>query len=61
MKKIFVITVRVDSEINEAIHSLAQADERSVAWITRRLITEALRARKLLSPHDDKQYRTTRS
>ena len=55
MKKIYVITVRVDSQINEAIHALARADERSVAWVTRKLITEALKNRKLLKLQDDKK------
>jgi predicted transcriptional regulator len=48
MKKEVVITVRVDSETDEIIRSLAKKDERTVAWITRKLITEALEARKLL-------------
>jgi len=49
MKKIIVITVRVDTETAEAIQTLARADERSVAWVTRKLIVEALKTRKLLS------------
>ncbi|WP_281558384.1 hypothetical protein [Thalassomonas sp. RHCl1] len=56
MKKIDILTVRVDSETGEAIRSLAQADERSVAWVTRKLITEALEARKLIKPQDDKKH-----
>jgi len=55
MKKIIVITVRVDTETADAIHALAQADDRSVAWITRKLIVEALKARELLKPRDDKR------
>jgi len=50
MKKIIVITVRVDTEVSDAIRTLARADERSVAWVTRKLITEALQARNLLTP-----------
>ncbi|WDD96746.1 hypothetical protein [Thalassomonas actiniarum] len=60
MKKIIVLTVRVDSEVGEAIHALAQADERSVAWVTRKLLTEALKARKLLTAQDDQQYRAAK-
>ena len=44
MKKIIVITVRVDSETADAISLLAQTHDRSVAWVTRKLITEALEA-----------------
>ena len=58
MKKAIVLTVRVDSAVDEAIRSLAQEDDRSVAWVARALITEALEARKLLNPQDDKQYWT---
>lgn len=47
-KKEVVITVRVDSETDDIIRSLAQKDDRTVAWVTRQLITEALEARKLL-------------
>lgn len=48
MKKEVVITVRVDSEINDIIRSLAEKDDRTIAWTIRKLITEALKARKLL-------------
>jgi len=48
MKKEVVLTVRVDSETDDIIRSLAKKDDRTVAWITRRLITEALEARNLL-------------
>ncbi|WDE06677.1 ribbon-helix-helix protein, CopG family [Thalassomonas viridans] len=61
MKKVIVLTVRIDSETGEAIHALAQADDRSVAWVARTLITEALEARKLLTPQDDKQPRAAKS
>jgi len=50
MKKIFVLTVRIDTDTNEAIQALARADDRSIAWVARRLIIEALKARKLLPP-----------
>ncbi len=48
MKKEVVITVRVDSETDDIIRSLAKKDDRTIAWTTRKLITEALEARKLL-------------
>ena len=50
MKKIIVITVRVDTDTADAIQALARADDRSVAWVARKLMVEALEARKLLSP-----------
>ena len=48
MKKEVVLTVRVDPEIKDIIDSIAQKGDRTVAWVTRSLITEALQARKLL-------------
>ncbi|WP_281559970.1 ribbon-helix-helix protein, CopG family [Thalassomonas sp. RHCl1] len=50
MKKVLVLTVRVESEVYEAIRLLAEEDERSIAWMARRLLREALQARKLLKP-----------
>ena len=50
MKKEVVLTVRVDPEIKGIIDSIAQKGDRTVAWVTRSLITEALQARKLLKP-----------
>ena len=50
MKKIAIITIRLDSQTDEIIRALARADDRSVAWIARTLIIEALRARNLLKP-----------
>jgi predicted transcriptional regulator len=54
MKKEVVITVRVDSETDEIIRSLAKKDDRTIAWTTRKLITEALEARKLLKLKEKK-------
>ncbi|HUL00267.1 MAG TPA: ribbon-helix-helix protein, CopG family [Nitrospirota bacterium] len=48
MKKEIIITARVTPEIKEAIQSLADKDERTVAWIVRKLLEEALESRKLL-------------
>mgnify|MGYP003446970945 FL=1 len=50
MKKEVVLSVRVDPEIKGIIDSIAQKGDRTVAWVTRSLITEALQARKLLKP-----------
>ena len=50
MKKEVVLTVRVDPEIKDIIDSIAHKGDRTVAWVTRSLITEALQARKLLKP-----------
>jgi len=47
MKKEIVLTVRVNSETKDIIDTLAKKDDRTVAWITRQLITEALKTRKL--------------
>ncbi|WDE08850.1 ribbon-helix-helix protein, CopG family [Thalassomonas viridans] len=52
MKKICVITIRIDSKTEEAIRALALADDRSVAWIARTLINEALEARKCQAVQD---------
>ena len=56
MKKIIVLTVRIDSDTSEAIKALAQADDRSLAWVARTLIIEALKARKLLKVQDNNQH-----
>jgi len=61
MKKIIVITVRIDSDTGEAIKSLARADDRSVAWVARKLMVEALQARKLLPLKDNWQHGPVKS
>ena len=61
MKKIVVLTVRLDSETGEAIRVLAQADDRSVAWVARKLITEALQARRLLKTRNDQEEQADKS
>lgn len=48
MKKEVVLTVRVDPDIKDIIDSIAQKEDRTVAWVTRSLIMEALQARRLL-------------
>lgn len=48
MKKEIIITARITSEMKEIIQSLADNDERTVAWMVRKLLIEALTARGLL-------------
>ncbi len=43
-----VRSVRVDSDIDDIFRTLAGKEDRTVAWIVRKLIVEALEARKLL-------------
>ncbi len=46
-KKDAVITVRVEADVSQIIQRLAEEDDRSVAWMTRKLILEALEKRGL--------------
>jgi hypothetical protein len=48
MKKEVIITARITPETKELIQSLADKDERTLAWMARKLILEALEARGLL-------------
>ena len=48
MKKETIITVRVTPEIKSIIQSLAEDDDRTLAWIVRKLLIEAIDARGLL-------------
>lgn len=48
MKKEVVITARITPETKEIIQSLADDDERTLAWMVRKLLIEALEARGLL-------------
>ena len=43
-----MLSVRVDSDIDDILRALAKKGDRTVAWIERKLIVEALEARKLL-------------
>ena len=49
MKKEVILTVRVDEEMNQIIQELADQDERTVAWILRKLLEEALQTRGLIN------------
>jgi len=48
MKKEIVITARITVEMKEIIQSLADKDERAIAWMIRKLLTEALETKGLL-------------
>ena len=48
MKKDIVLTVRVDEKMYSVITRLAKKDDRTVAWMSRKLIEESLQKRKLL-------------
>ncbi len=48
MKKEVILSVRVEPDIDVLLRTLAKKDDRTVAWIVRKLIIEALEARKLL-------------
>lgn len=48
MKKETVLSVRVEPDIEEILRKLAEKDDRTVAWVIRNLLIEALEGRKLL-------------
>jgi hypothetical protein len=48
MKKEVVITARITPEIKDIVQSLADKDERTLAWMVRKLLLEALETRGLL-------------
>ena len=48
MKKEVIITARITPDIKELVQSLADKDERTLAWMVRKLLMEALEARGLL-------------
>ena len=54
MKKEVVITARVTVEMKEIIQSLADKDDRTPAWIVRKLLTEAIEAKGLLKKAKNK-------
>jgi len=48
MKKEVIITARITPETKDILQSLADKDERTLAWMVRKLILEALETRGLL-------------
>lgn len=48
MKKVILLTVRIDEVMHELICREAEKDERAISWMARKLLDEALRARELL-------------
>ncbi|MGR3220222.1 MAG: ribbon-helix-helix protein, CopG family [Candidatus Anammoxibacter sp.] len=50
MKKETIITFRLPLETKSIIQSLADKDERTIGWLVRKLITEALETRGLSKP-----------
>lgn len=55
-KKEIILTVRVDEKMDRAIENLATKDDRTTAWMVRKLIEEALIARGIF----DKDKETNR-
>lgn len=52
-----LITVRVDTAVKDIITRLANEDDRTVSWMSERLIVEALEARGLLEGKKTKSSR----
>ena len=48
MKKDIILTVRVDEKMFSHINNLAKKDDRTNAWMIRRLLEEALQSRGLI-------------
>jgi len=48
MKKEISMTVRLEAPLGEAVQQLADKDDRSIGYVLRMLIVEALQARKAL-------------
>lgn len=47
MKKDIVLTIRIDGQLDKTLQSLAEKDDRTIAWVARNLILEALEAHGL--------------
>jgi hypothetical protein len=48
MKKDVSMTVRLEAPLGELIQKIAKDDDRSIGYVLRQLIIEALQAKKLL-------------
>lgn len=55
MKKEVVITARITNGIKEIIQAIADKDERTLAWMVRKLLTEALENRGLVKKQKQKK------
>ena len=55
MKKETVVTIRVPSELKSIIQKLAEDDDRTVGWMTRKLIIEAMESRNVLKKAEKKK------
>lgn len=55
MKKEVVVTARLTPETKDIIQSLADKDERTLAWMVRKLLMEALEARGLLKKKPERK------
>jgi len=55
MKKDVSMTVRLEAPLGEAVQKLANDDDRSIGYVLRQLIIEALQARKLRPPKKVKE------
>jgi len=52
-KKDVILTLRIEDRMDEAITKLAESDERTIAWMARKLLEEALVARGALDAKDE--------
>ncbi|MBI4824100.1 MAG: hypothetical protein HY805_07735 [Nitrospirae bacterium] len=55
MKKETVVTVRVTPEIKLIIQRLAEKDDRTLSWMARKLLLEAIEARGFLKKSAGKE------
>ncbi len=55
MKKETVVTIRVTPELKALIQKIAEEDDRTVGWMARKLIIEALEFRSVLKKTEKKK------